>query len=330
MYWKENVPVFILFFFFNLSILLMGFLDTGIPDVSVIYIFSFNFMIFIIYLIWDYIRKRKFGKDFQNLESLDDVTGMNEGETPQQRMTYEKLDELRIVHHQALEAESAKTKENLDELTRFIHDMKMPMTTMKLMLDDLPEPEGGKLLNEWTRLNGMLNEVLYLKRLPDIKNDLYIEPVDLNDILKHSIRKLREVCIRKHIGFDIDLQKNIVYTDMKWCQFIIDQLITNSVKYSSDDDIIIRSEECGDFTRLSITDYGRGIETRDIGRIFEAGFTSTTDHDDEQSTGMGLYIAKNVADILNINLTAESCYGEYTTMTIEFSHEDKLIHLTAK
>lgn len=330
MYWKENVAVILLFLLFNVSILLIGLLDNGIPNISVIYIFFFNFIIFIVYIIWDYIRKRKFYREFENLETLNDVVGMTKGNTPEQRDIYEKLDELRVVHQREMDEESLKTKENLDELTRFIHDMKMPMTTMKLMLDDLPDEEGSKLLSEWTRLNGMLNEVLYLKRLPDIKNDLYIESLDLNIVINNSIRKLREICIQKRIGFDIDLHENMVYTDMKWCQFIIDQLITNGVKYSEDNDIVIHSSTVDGFTRFTITDYGRGIEKRDLERIFEAGFTSTGDHDDEQSTGMGLYIAKNVAETLNINLTAESGYGEYTTMTLEFNKENKFTHLTAK
>lgn len=330
MYWKENVPVFILFFLFNISILLIGFLDNGIPNISVIYIFFFNFIIFIAYIIWDYMRKRKFYSEFQNIGTLNETVGMIKGNTPGQREFYAKLDELRVTHQQQLDEESLKTKENLDELTRFIHDMKMPMTTMKLMLDDLPETEGEKLLGEWTRLNGMLNEVLYLKRLPNIKNDLYIESVDLNFVLNNSIRKLREICIRKRIGFDIDLEESVVYTDMKWCQFIIDQLITNSVKYSEDNDIVIQGSMDNGFTRLTITDYGRGIEQRDLERIFEAGFTSTGDHHDEQSTGMGLYIAKNVSETLNIKLTAESSYREFTTMTLEFNKENRFINITAK
>lgn len=330
MYWKENIPVFILFFLFNISILLIGLLDNGIPDVSVIYIFFFNFIIFIIYLMWDYMRKRKFYSEFKNLGTLNDMVGMSRGNTPVQSEIYEKLDELRVTHQMQLDEESSKTKENLDELTRFIHDMKMPMTTMKLMLDDLPDTEGDKLLGEWTRLNGMLNEVLYLKRLPNIKNDLYIESLDLNVVLNSSIRKLKEVCIRKRIGFDINLQESAVYTDMKWCQFIIDQLITNSVKYSEDNDIVIRSSMENGFMHLTITDYGRGIEQRDLDRIFEAGFTSTGDHQDEQSTGMGLYIAKNVAETLNIKLTADSVYKEYTTMTLEFNKENRFTNITAR
>lgn len=330
MYWKENAPVFILFLLFNSSILLIGLLDNGIPNISVIYIFTVNFIILIIYIVWDYVRKRKFYIEFENLGTLNDMVGMSKGNTAVQNRIYEKMDDLRVIHQRQLDKESSRTKENLDELTRFIHDMKMPMTTMKLMIDDLPETEGNKLLAEWTRLNGMLNEVLYLKRLPDIKNDLYIEPIDLNILLNSSIRKLREICIRKRIGFDIDLKENIVYTDMKWCQFIIDQLITNSVKYSEENDIVIRSSMTDGFVKLTVTDYGRGIEKRDLERIFEAGFTSTGDHHDEQSTGMGLYIAKNVAESLNIRLTAESVYGEYTTMTLEFNKENQFTHITAK
>lgn len=330
MYWKENAPVILLFLLFNVSIVLIGLLDNGIPNISVIYIFFFNFMIFIAYIVWDYVRKRNFYREFENLETLNDVVGMTKGNTPRQRDIYEKMDELRVVHQRELDEESLKTKENLDELTRFIHDMKMPMTTMKLMLDDLPETESNKLLSEWTRLNGMLNEVLYLKRFPNIQNDLYIESLDLNIVLNRSIRKLKEICIRKRIGFDIDLQENFVYTDMKWCQFIIDQLITNSVKYSEDNDIVIRSSTVDDFTNLTITDYGRGVEKRDLERIFEAGFTSTKNHHEEQSTGIGLYIAKNVAETLNIKLTAESSYGEYTTMTLEFNKENQFTNITAK
>ena len=77
MYWKENIPVFILFFLFNISILLIGLLDNGIPDVSVIYIFFFNFIIFIVYIIWDQTRKRKFYMEIKNLETLNDIVGIH-------------------------------------------------------------------------------------------------------------------------------------------------------------------------------------------------------------------------------------------------------------
>lgn len=330
MYVKENTPVFLLFLAFNFVILLIGYIDNSIPNVAVIYIFFFNLLILLIYIAWDFIRRKQFSSDFQNLERLDDVVGMSEGNTPAQRVMYEKLDEMRLTHQRELDKESQKTRENLDELTRFIHDMKMPVTTMKLMIDDLSGAEQHKFSTEWTRLNSMLNEVLYLKRLPNIKNDLYIEQINLADLLNASIKKLRDICMQKNIGFDIKLHEPEVHTDRKWMQFVLDQIITNSVKYSEDNDIIISGQVIKKQMILTVTDYGRGIKEKDADRIFEAGFTSTSDHDDDQSTGMGLYLTKEVCDVLGINIDVQSVYGEYTKVTLTFNQANEFMEITMK
>lgn len=330
MYVKENIPVFLLFLGFNSAILLIGYIDNSIPNVAVIYIFFFNLLILLVYIIWDYTRKKSFSSDFLNLETLDDAVVMSEGNTPMQRKVYQKLDELRLAHQRELDKESQKTRENLDELTRFIHDMKMPVTTMKLMIDDLNGTERHKLSTEWTRLNSTLNEVLYLKRLPNIKNDLYIEQINLAELLNTSIKKLRDICLQKNIGFDIRLHEPEVHTDRKWMQFVLDQIITNSVKYSKDEDIVISGQVIKKQMILTVTDYGRGIKEKDAGRIFESGFTSTSDHDDDQSTGMGLYLTKEVCDVLGINIDVQSVYGEYTTITLTFNQANKFTEITMK
>ncbi|MGO1923013.1 MAG: sensor histidine kinase [Jeotgalicoccus sp.] len=330
MYIKENIPVFLLFSGFNLVILLIGFIDNSIPNIAVLYIFFFNLLIFIIYIAWDFIRRKQFTNDIEHLESLDDVVGMSSGSTPEQRMIYEKLDELRGTHQNELDKESQRTRENLDELTRFIHDMKMPVTTMKLMIDDLDGEPKMKLGAEWSRLNSMLNEVLYLKRLPNIKNDLYIEEINLAELLNTSIKKLRDICMQKNIGFDIELSEPLVHTDRKWMQFVLDQIITNSVKYSENNDIVINGKIINEQPVLTITDYGRGINEKDINRIFESGFTSTSDHDDAQATGMGLYLTKEVCDVLGINIEAASQYGEYTTVTLTFNLANEFTRITMK
>lgn len=330
MYFKENISTFLLFMSFNAVILLIGLLDNSIPNIAVTYIFLFNLLIFVLYIAWDFIRRRPFNNEFQKLETLNDTVGMSDGNTPQQRLIYEKLSELRVVHQNELDRESLKTRENLDELTRFIHDMKMPVTTMKLMIDDLEGENRKKLSEEWTRLNSMLNEALYLQRLPNIKNDLYIEEVSLDDVLNSSIKKLRDICIRKQIGFDIHLHEESVHTDRKWIQFVIDQIVTNSVKYSKENDIVIKSQSVENQTVLSVTDYGRGIKKKDIDRIFEAGFTSTSYHDDAQATGMGMYLTKEVCDVLGITIKVISEYNEFTTITLIFSKMNKFSKITMK
>ena len=330
MYFKENIPILLLFAAFNIVILLIGILDSSIPNVAVTYIFLFNLLIFVVYMIWDYMRKRSFNNELLKLGSLNDIAVMSKGNTPAQRHIYVKLDELRVEHQHTVDKESRKTRENLDELTRFIHDMKMPVTTMKLMIDDLDGSDRQKLSGEWTRLNGMLNEILYLKRLPNIKNDLYIEDIDIEKILNTSIKKLRDICMEKNIGFDIHLHEKNVHTDRKWLQFVMDQIITNSVKYSSDNDIVIKSQVTAGRMQLSVTDYGRGIKEKDIHRIFEAGFTSTSDHHDDQSTGMGMYLTKEVCVALAINIDVTSVYGDYTTVTLTFSKANEFSKITMK
>lgn len=330
MYFKENISVIILFLIMNSFIVLVGLVDSGIPNVSIIYLVLFNLLILIIYLVWDFNRKRVFSKEFDGLMTLNDLEDIDKPYVKAQKQVYEKLDELKIYHQTLLEEEAGRTKENLDELTRFIHDMKMPVTTMKLMIDDLEGTDHDKLASEWTRLNNMLNEVLYLQRLPNIKNDLYIERLNINDLVKRSILKLRSICIRKNIGFDVNFQTDYIYSDKKWLQFVIDQILANCVKYSSDNDIVIVGIMEDEHFKLSVTDFGRGIKAKDIDNIFQAGFTSTSDHDDDQSTGMGLYLSKEVCDILNIKLTAQSEYQEYTTMTLSFNKANNFSNITMK
>lgn len=330
MYFKENISTILLFIGFNGVILLIGFIDNSIPNVAVTYIFLFNLLIFLTYITWDYVRKRQFNNEFKNLESLDDTVGMTVGNTPQQRIIYEKLRDMRTIHQNELDKESLKTRENLNELTRFIHDMKMPVTTMKLMIDDLQGENRKKLSEEWTRLNSMLNEALYLQRLPNIKNDLYIEEINLDIVLNSAIKKLKDICIRKQIGFDIHLHEEMVYTDRKWIQFVIDQIVTNSVKYSKDNDIVVKGQSREGQMILSVTDYGRGIKRKDIDRIFEAGFTSTSHHEDAQATGMGMYLTKEVCKVLGITIDVQSEFGEFTTVTLTFSKVNEFSKITMK
>ena len=96
----------------------------------------------------------------------------------------------------------------------------------------------------------------------------------------------------KGIGFDVSLQAAEVLSDAKWLGFIIRQLLTNAVKYSSASDIHIESDLVADHVRLIIRDAGRGIDPKDMPRIFDKGFTSTTSHQDSAATGMGLYLTK--------------------------------------
>lgn len=317
-YFKQTLPWILLFCFFNLSILFLGLLDSEIPGLSVLYIVIINGVILVFFIIWDFLNGRRYRKEFMKLENIEEVDILPYPAKPLQKVLHSHLEIMHRNHNAHVEAESRKTRENLDEMTRWIHDMKMPMTTMKLMIDDLDDGEKLKIQEEWQRMDSMLNEMLYSKRLTNISNDLYIETVDLEQVINNIIRKFQVICMQKGIGFDVDFHVTLVQTDLKWCTFVLEQIIGNSVKYSNDSDVSIISEMEEGWITLEISDRGRGIEQEDLPRIFEAGFTSTSDHGDSQSTGMGLYLAREASDAMHIQMNVDSVYRQGTTTKLTF------------
>jgi OmpR family two-component system bacitracin resistance sensor histidine kinase BceS len=121
-----------------------------------------------------------------------------------------------------------------------------------------------------------------------------------------------------------------VLSDAKWLAFILRQLLTNAVKYSDSfsPDITVKSFIAQERTVLEVTDFGRGIDTKDLPRIFDKGFTSTTWHQDSAATGMGLYLARKAADTLHVQITVHSEVGVGTTFTLAFPQPNELVRIT--
>lgn len=325
MYIRENYLWILFFVIVNIAILFVAVMDNSIPIESLIYIIMLNTLLLVIFLMVDIRRKKSFFNDIKNIRKHEDIDSADLPFTAFQKEYMEMLERLKVHHFNSLSNEASKTKENLDEVTRFVHDLKMPLTTMQLMLEDIKGDNKAKLMTEWHRLDQKLNEILYMKRLPNIKNDLYIEEVKLSQVFNHLIQKMRTMCMYKNIGFDIHLNVNECVTDLKWLTFIINEIISNAVKYSSNNDIEIRSSMLDGHTFISIKDYGRGIKSEDIKRIFDAGFTSTSDHGDTQSTGMGLYLAKEATQALGIEMDVTSVYGEYTIFVLKMPKDNEYL-----
>ncbi|MCG1009784.1 sensor histidine kinase [Salinicoccus sp. ID82-1] len=322
MYFTQHLPWWLLFILINAVTLGIGLLDVSISNLSILYIVVINSIIMVLFAIWQYASGRHYEKELMKMNDIEDIESLPVPTTRYQRALQERLLRVRQSHNDRMDQESMKTKENMDEMTRWIHDMKMPMTTLKLLMDDVDGQRRVKLLNEWQRLEGMLNEMLYMKRLPNIQNDLYIETAELGPIIGRSIQKLRTLCMEKDIGFDITLSAPEVKTDVKWLSFILDQIITNSVKYTEDDEIEISSSMVDGAVSLTVEDHGRGIRPEDLPRIFESGFTSTSNHGDGQSTGMGLYLANQAAEAMHLDIDVQSEYGNGTKTTLTFAQQN--------
>lgn len=217
-----------------------------------------------------------------------------------------------------------------DELLSWIHEVKTPLTAMHLIIERLDdEVIKAQLTYEWLRIHLLLDQQLHQKRIPSIENDLYIENVALEPIIFKEIKALQSWCMQKGIGFEVELETAEVLSDAKWLAFIIRQLLTNAVKYSDSSDIIIQSYRQNDQTMIKVKDFGRGIDPKDLPRIFDKGFTSTAAHQDNAATGMGLYLAKKAAEALLINIQVESKLEEGTTVTLTFPKKNEFVRITS-
>ncbi|EKN66778.1 histidine kinase, homodimeric [Neobacillus bataviensis LMG 21833] len=327
-YLIERRSWILLFFVIQALILFVSFLDSAIPLMPLFYIIFLSTLVFTVFLIFRYHKETKFYKSLAEWENNLDLTNIAEPESP-----FEKMIEHSITNQTELLKKEAS--ENLlmleqekDELLAWIHEVKTPLTAMHLMIDRLDnERMRAQLTHEWLRIHLLLDQQLHQRRIPFMENDLYIEETDLKDLLFHEIKTLQSWCIQKGIGFDVDLEVATVLTDAKWLTFIIRQLLTNAVKYSESSDIMIKSFQKDGKTVLEVTDFGRGIDPKDISRIFDKGFTSTTSHHDNAATGMGLYLTKRIAKPLLIDIDVNSGLGRGTTFTLIFPKKNEFVHI---
>lgn len=312
----------------QLLTLSVAYLDSEIPMESLLYIVFLSTMIFVIFLVVRYHQETRFYKNLEEWEPHLDVTDLVEGHRPFERITRTLL----LEQTKRLKEEAAHNRTVLEEekdyLLSWIHEVKTPLTAMHLMLERLEdETLKTQLTYEWLRIHLLLDQQLHQKRMPSMENDMYVEHVDLKALLFAEIRTLRSWCMQKGIGFDVDLQVSEVLSDAKWLAFILRQLLTNAVKYSEDGDICVKSYTCGDYTVLEVKDEGRGIDPRDLPRIFDKGFTSTTKHHEDKATGMGLYLAHKAAYALHIRIDVDSRPGTGTTIILTFPQRNAFVQI---
>ncbi|ARD47892.1 sensor histidine kinase [Sporosarcina sp. P33] len=325
---KERAAWIVFFLFLQLLALAVGYMDTGITFTSAAYIVFLSCLSFLLFLIMRYTKETRFYKELNTLDSSFDLTMLPEADSPFEHIASERISEQNQLFTQRLEVLQSSVEQEKDDILNWIHEVKTPLTTMQLMIERIEDAAlRSQLMYEWLRIHLLLDQQLHQKRIPFIQNDLYIEKIDLQKVLFQEIKSLRQWCMQKNIGFEVSLETDTVLTDAKWLGFMIRQLLTNAVKYSHSSDIRIRSTSAEDVTKLSIKDFGKGIHSKDLSRIFDKGFTGTADHGDHAATGMGLYLAKQVGESLLIDIQVESEPGEGTRFTLTFPKENEWIRM---
>ncbi|WP_339220578.1 sensor histidine kinase [Paenibacillus sp. FSL W7-1332] len=328
-YIRERLSWILFFVFLQLLFLFIAAVDSQIPFLPILYIVFLSVLFFLVFLFVRYNRETKFYKSLQTWDDTYDLAAISEPEHPFEAIA---MDILSLQTERFKKESSMRLMEiqgEKDDLLSWIHEVKTPLTTMQLMIERMEdETLKAQLQYEWLRIHLLLDQQLHQKRIPFIRNDLLIEEFALEPIIFQEIRALKSWCMQKGIGFDVSLEVTEVLSDAKWLGFIIRQLLTNAVKYSNASDILIESDLTDDHVRLAIQDAGRGIDPKDMPRIFDKGFTSTTSHQDSAATGMGLYLTQKVADALLIRIQVESRLGIGTNFTLIFPKRNDFVSVT--
>ncbi|NQX71585.1 sensor histidine kinase [Paenibacillus alba] len=330
-YVKERLSWILLVLFGQLLFLLIAYLDYEIPFLPILYIVFLTTTLFAIFLVIRYNKETRFFKQLKERESTLDLSIAADAESPFEHIVETSMSNLTARLSLSASGHQLTLEQEKDELLSWIHEVKTPLTAMRLMIDRLDdETMKAALTYEWLRIHLLLDQQLHQKRLPSMENDLYIEHMDLETITYAEIKTLKSWCIQKGIGFDLQFEITDVLSDAKWLAFILRQLITNAVKYSEShsSDIVVRSFRRDERVFLEVQDNGRGIDPKDLPRIFDKGFTSTTWHQDHAATGMGLYLAKKAAEAMLIQMAVHSEVGVGTTFTLTFPQPNEALRIT--
>ncbi|WP_245864354.1 sensor histidine kinase [Paenibacillus donghaensis] len=223
--------------------------------------------------------------------------------------------------HKISNSNAARSMEQ-DYIAAWVHEVKTPLTAVKLTIDaNRDNPAMRKIESEWLRIHLLIDQQLYISRLPSLEADYMLEQTGIQRLAAQEVRELTSWCVEKNIAVEFEGEETLVRTDRKWCRFIIRQILTNAVKYSPEGGMICLSTTVtpDGHVRMTIRDEGPGIAAHELPRIFDKGFTGGNGRLHNAATGLGLYLAQTVAVKIGISLTVQSEPNTGTTMQMTFT-----------
>jgi signal transduction histidine kinase len=232
-----------------------------------------------------------------------------------------------IIKNKNLEADvqEQRLKNSIDELndyiTKWVHEIKLPVSVCELILERIEDTAlVNEIQTEMERIKFLTNQVLYIGRASSYCEDLAVRNIELNKVVKNSIKRNSTLLISKNIEIIISNLDFTVLSDEKWISYIIDQILNNSYKYLNQNGTIKigATFDENNNVKLSIWDNGAGILPKDISRIFDKSFTGNNKSNLSKSTGMGLYITKKMLDKLGHKIEILSETDFFTEFTITF------------
>lgn len=306
-----------LFFCFFIILYAIAFLY-AVPPEAVHYAFILCFVLGCIVGIVDFIKFRKKHNDLEFIADNIDyaLTTLPEAANIAEEDYMALIETLNNARMHEKTANDMKISDINEYYTLWVHQIKTPIAAMRLLLDN---EKNDELSEQLFRIEQYVDMVLTYIRCGDDTSDYMIRRCSLDEIIKSSVRKFSKSFIRKKISMDFTPTEMQVLTDEKWLTFVIEQLLSNALKYTKSGCISVYAENK---KYLVIKDTGIGIAAEDLPRITQKGYTGYNGRQDKKSTGLGLFLCGKILSSLGHTLKITSEIGQGTTVRIGFNNPD--------
>lgn len=289
----------------------------------VLYSLTIFLVLFIFWGIWDYrlqLKKHKL------LTSYDTITGKSIQELVAEKNILPKDYQNIIVRLEQEKIASnnnhlQKEQELSDFYTMWVHQIKTPIAALRLLLQTSPDNTFG-MKNELFKIEQYVDIILGYIRMDDMNHDLVLRHYSLESMVKQAVKKYSSLFIQSKLSLKMEDLSVDVLTDEKWLVFVVEQLLSNAIKYTPEGSIHIHAtsslKDSIVKNELIIEDTGIGISSDDLPRIFERAFTGYNGRMDKKSSGLGLYLCKTILNRLGHNISITSVPSKGTCVTITF------------
>ncbi len=317
---------YIYLFIFSYAFIIFLFLAFKLKQELIISVSVIIFIFFILSILIDFFKKKSFYNELLvNIKNLDKAYLVLETlEKPnfyEGKLLYEALYEINKSMSENVKNLKLQVDDFKEYVEMWIHEVKIPISSLVLMQHNHKNEFSKEQISQIKRIENYVEQILYYVRQETAEKDYLINEVSLKKIINKVLLKNKDDILENNINLIVDTSAFNVSTDSKWLEFIINQIINNSIKYKKDikDSYIkISMMNYKDKLDLIIEDNGIGISDSDIPLVFKKSFTGQNGRIKSKSTGMGLFIAKSLCDKLGHKIKIESKENEYTRVIITF------------
>ena len=315
-YLKARKKTFLLSALF-LGVFIIVFALYNLPFEPVIYAFLLCLCLALIFTVFDFLNFKKKHDTLKELSMAINISiaGLPEPGTLMEKDYQRLIDELHKDKAKLISEYDSAASNMIQYYTIWAHQIKTPIAAMRLLLQTEFQEENSELSLELFKIEQYVDMVLQYLRINNGSTDFIIKHYNLDELTRKAVRKYAKQFIRKKIVLDFKPLNCEVLTDEKWLVFVIGQILSNAVKYTNQGQISIYLDEWQPKT-LVVKDTGIGILQEDIPRIFENGYTGYNGRINQSSTGIGLYLSKQILTKLSHTISVESTENQGTIVRI--------------